>query len=28
VGGLRACDTSISLNLCAAPGAAPANDCP
>jgi hypothetical protein len=28
VGGLRACDTSISGNICTAPGAAPANDCP
>jgi hypothetical protein len=28
VGGLRACDTSISGYLCTAPGAAPANDCP
>ena len=28
LGGLRACDTSISGYLCTAPGAAPANDCP
>ena len=28
VGGLRACDTSISGYLCTAPGAATANDCP
>ncbi len=28
LGGLRACDTSISGFLCTAPGAIPANDCP
>jgi hypothetical protein len=28
VGGLRACDTSISVAICTAPGAVPANDCP